>query len=169
MSTPSPSALRLRRVDLRPTRRAWAHLGIGGALYLAGANVAASWVLLLAALTIGAVPWAVLTAWRMAGQLVVTRELPGRVVEGQTVPVSLGIAGSAASTIVICDHLTGTCAAAQPDQTLSGNAQLHRGVLRTGLVEATVWDPLGLVAVRASGEVPGAVTVVPRRLRSRPV
>lgn len=155
---------RLARGRVRPTRRAGLHLLLGGLLYVAGANVGAGWVVAIAGLALGAVPWAAASAVRAAGRVEVRRRLPDRAVAGVPARVALEVRTRTAASVVLRDDVTGAAGAtgdARAGATLAGGASLPRGVVGGGRVEATVTDLFGLVRVAAAAEVPGRVEVLP--------
>lgn len=158
----TPTALTRER--LRPTRRA-ALLGVLGVLlYGAGANVSAGWVVVVAAVALGAIPWAVWTAARAARTVRVERILPREATAGADVRVRLTVRGPVAAMAVVHDGLTrtvGVAAGLRDGVDLEGIARLPRGVLRGGPVRVELSDPFGLVTATCVGDVPAAGLVLP--------
>lgn len=155
---------RLVRGRIRPTRRSLLHLVLGALLYAAGANVAAGWVVAIAGLVLGVVPWAFVTAFRAAGRVEVRRSVPDRAVAGVPVEVTLEVQAPTAASIVVRDELTGAVGATgdpRDGARLVGDANLPRGVVGSGRVEVTVTDLFGLIRVSASADVPSRAEVLP--------
>lgn len=164
----------LARERIRPTRRAVLVGLLGLLLYAAGSNVSAGWVVLVAAVALGSLPWALWAAVRASRAVRVARTLPGEATAGVAVPVRLDVSAPVASMAVVADELTGTVGVAaglRHGVTLEGTAPLRRGVVSTGRVTVELADPFGLVAVVCAGEVPAAGVVRPAvpRLRARPL
>lgn len=155
---------RLERRRPRPTRRAAIHAVLGLALYGAGANVAAGWVLVVAGVVLATLPWAAVSVWRAAGSVEVARDLPPHATAGLPVRVGLRVRASSPASIVVSDRLTGASGATGDPRDgveLVGTTALRRGIVDGGDVEATVTDLLGLFTVRATGHVPSRCEVVP--------
>lgn len=155
---------RLERGWPRPTRRVAVHALLGLALYGAGANVAAGWVLVLAGVVLGTIPWAAISARRAAGTIEVRRELPTVATAGLPVEVGLHVRTATPASIVVRDTLTGAAGAtgdAREGVELSGVTRLRRGVTTGGDVEAVVTDLLGLFTVRARAVVASRCEVLP--------
>jgi uncharacterized protein (DUF58 family) len=154
----------LRAGRPRLSRRAVLQLGLGVLLYLAGANAAAGWVVVLAAAVLGVVPWAWASAWRAGRSIEVRRHTPARAVAGEAVRTVLEVRAASGAHAVVHDHLTGASGAAgglRDGAELHADVPLRRGAVRGGQVEVTVTDLFGLVGVLASGEVPACCDVLP--------
>lgn len=148
----------------RPTKRALIHLVLGVVLYGAGANVSAGWVVVLAALVLGTLPWALVTSRRAARSLAVQRHLPPSSTAGAATPLTLEIRARTTAMAVVEDELTGAVGVAGE---LSDGAELHataplrRGQQVAGTVRVTLTDAFGLVTVVSEGEVPSRTQVLP--------
>ncbi|MBW3662905.1 MAG: DUF58 domain-containing protein [Actinobacteria bacterium] len=154
----------LRRTRTRPTRRAVLNAALGLLLYGAGANVNAGFVIALASLLIGTVPFGWVTARRAAGSVRVRRRLPPRVIAGVAGEAEVELDIATPAHVVVIDHLTGTVGTAERRE---GGARLHttaalpRGHVTGGEVEVIVSDVFGLVEARATGTVPAATYALP--------
>ena len=137
---------------------------LGLLLYGAGANVNAGFVIALASLLIGTVPFAWFTARRAAGSVRVRRRLPPRVTAGVEVDTELEVAVPTPAHVVVHDHLTGTVGIAERRRggtPLRSMAALPRGQVADGQVDVIVSDVFGLVEARASGDVPALTLGLP--------
>lgn len=155
---------RLARGRVRLTRRAGLHLALGLLLYGAGINVGAGWVLALASVVLGVVPWAWVTARHAAGRVEVRRALPPQPTAGVAVEIGLDVRAPTAAAVVVRDHLTGTVGVAgdpRDGAELTARTPLRRGVLTGGRVEATVTDLFGLSRATAAGQVASVAEVLP--------
>lgn len=163
MTDPAPTTA-LRRERLRPTRRALLLGLLGLLLYGAGANVSAGWVVVVAAVALGAIPWGLWTAVRASRAVRVARVLPAEATAGADVPVRLRVHAPVAAMAVVHDELTGTVGVAaglREGVELEGTARLRRGTLRSGRVRVELTDPFGLVAITCAGDVPASGVVLP--------
>lgn len=154
----------LRRDRVRPSGRAILLLLLGGLLYGAGSNVSSGWLIVLAAVAIGAVPWAAVTAMRAVRTITVQRVLPTRAVAGGQTPVQVLVRASSSAMAVVHDELTGAVGVAaglRDGVELTGAVRLRRGQMAGGVVRVRLSDPFGLVTVDASGPVPGEGLVLP--------
>lgn len=154
----------LRRRVARPTRRGVLVACLGALLYGAGANVSAGWVVALAALLLGSLPWGWLTARRAATTLTVRRILPREATAGEPVAVGLELAARAPAVAVVQDGLTGAAGAVTElwrGGDLTGVVVLRRGHAGSGTVHVVLTDLFGLVEVPLSGPVPAELVVRP--------
>lgn len=152
---------RLRREGLRPTRRAWLQLLLGGVLYVAGANVAAGWVVALAGIVVGVVPWAALSAWRGAAKVEVRRTGHSRVVAAGETELGLEVRSSSVAAIVVHDGLAAAAGTVPGRGALSVRTAVRRGIHPSGNVRAVVSDVFGLVRVTAAAELDSDLEVLP--------
>jgi len=150
-----------RRPRARPTRRGLLQLVLGLTLWLAGANVGSTWVVLLSAAAIGAVLTGVATAARAVRRVSVTRELPAIVVAGQPVTAALTVTAPTAARLVVTDDLTGVAADTATGMTLRVPVALRRGAVPGGRVRVGLADRFGLASATAAGEVASAVLALP--------
>lgn len=153
--------VRPRGRRLVPTGRSAIHLGLGGALYLAGANIASGWILLIAGVVLGAVPWAAASAWRTAGRLRIHRDLPMVATAGSPTRVGLSIAGASVGSVVVRDEVIGLVGAVDGSGRLEATIRPRRGRIEAGPVTVVARDPLGLFRVRCAANVPGTCETVP--------
>ncbi len=154
----------LVRRRTRPTRRSWLLLLLAGLLYAAGSNASAGWVIVLAALALGAVPWAWVSARWAARTVQVRRVLPSRVTAGRPVSARLEISARTPAMAVVEDDLLGAAGVAgglKDTATLHTEVTLRRGVLVEGEVRVLLADPFGLVEVLVAATVPTFVEVLP--------
>lgn len=154
----------LRRERLRPTRRAVLVGVLGLLLYGAGANVSAGWVVVVSAVALGAIPWALWTTVRAARAVRVERHLPLRATAGTDTEVRLAVRAPSVGMAVVHDELTGTVGVAaglREGVELTGVARLARGALTAGRVRVELSDPFGLVQVHVAGDVPATGVVLP--------
>lgn len=164
----SPTSLTITR--RRVTKRAVVQLVLGLLLYGAGANVSAGWVVVLAAIVIGAVPWAWISATRAARSLTVTRELPPRATAGTDTPVALHLRSPTSAMAVVEDDLTRTVGVAgdlRDGTVLHASTVLGRGRRICGELRVHLADPFGLVTVTCAGEVASSTEVLPAIPRVR--
>ncbi|MGH3440448.1 MAG: DUF58 domain-containing protein, partial [Nitriliruptorales bacterium] len=152
---------RLRRQGLRPTRRAWLQLLLGGLLYVAGANVGAGWVVALAGIILGVVPWAAVSAWRQARAVEVRRTGPSRAVPHGSTELGLEVRSRSVASIVVHDELAVAAGTVPGAGELSAQAAVRRGVHPAGTVRAIVSDVFGLVRVTAVAELDSDLEVTP--------
>lgn len=152
---------RLRRRSLRPTRRAWLQLVLGGVLYVAGANVAAGWVVALAGIVVGVVPWAAASAWRGAGRLDVRRIPSDRSVAGAEAEFGIEVRSPSLASVVVCDDLAAAAGTIAGSGRLSARSSVRRGVDPSGNVRAIVSDLFGLALATAEAELPSDLVVLP--------
>lgn len=162
MSEPRP--VRPRRERVRPTGRALLLGVLGVLLYGAGANVSAGWVVVVAAVSLASLPWALVSALRASSRLEVTRSLPASATAGVAVPVRLTVTAPTAAMAVVHDTLTGAVGVAaglRRTVTLEGDAPLRRGARASGAVRIELSDPFGLVRVVCAGDVPADGVALP--------
>lgn len=156
--SPSRARTRLTTVERRrPTRRMALYAVLGLVLYGAGANVAAGWVIALAGLVLGTLPWAWLHTWRAARRVRVRRRLPAETTTGLPTAVRVEVRAPTTATLVVRDTIGETAGAVNDPRrgrTLSGDVELERGVVSTGRIQVDVFDPLGLMRVTVAGHVP---------------
>ncbi len=155
---------RLSRTRTRPTRRLIVLGGLGVLLYGAGANVQAGWVVVLAALMLGTVPWGWFTARHAATTVEVRRMLGRRLESGVEEPIALEVRARSAASLVLHDHLTSAAGHTEDPRdatTVVGRVRLRRGTATGGDVTVLASDPFGLFTATTSGRVPSTVDVVP--------
>lgn len=148
----------------RVTRRALIQGLLGVVLYGAGANVSAGWVVALAAIVLGSLPWAWWSARRAVRTLAVRRELPATVTAGRPTTVQLRVRARTAAMAVVTDDLTGTVGVASglgSAPRLRATTTLARGRGVAGEVRVALSDPFGLVTVHAAGVVGSTTEVLP--------
>ncbi|MFP5310408.1 MAG: DUF58 domain-containing protein [Actinomycetes bacterium] len=137
---------------------------LGLLLYGAGANVSAGWVVVLASVAVGALPWGWWSARRASRTVEVTRTLPPTATAGAPVPVTLEVRARSAAMAVVHDELgnvAGVAGDLREGATLTGRATLPRGAVRAGTVRLWLGDPFGLLRVELEGEVPTEAVVLP--------
>ncbi len=159
-----PAWTRLSRTRTRPTRRLVVLAALGVLLYGAGANVQAGWVVVLAALMLGTVPWGWYTARHAATTVEVRRRLARRLESGVEEPVALEVRARSAASLVVHDHLTraiGHTEDPREGTTVVGRVRLARGSATGGVVTVLTSDPFGLFTATTSARVPSTVDVVP--------
>lgn len=157
-------------VRTRPTRRALVQLVLGVILYGAGSNVSAGWVVVLAALVLGTLPWAFITSRRTARTLSVRRVLPATVTAGLDTEVVLEVRARTTAVAVVEDELTGAVGIAGElgaTAELAATSRLRRGRHVAGDVRVTLTDVFGLVTVVAEASVPSHAEVLPAIPRVR--
>lgn len=162
MSEPRPVGPRRERV--RPTGRALLLATLGVLLYGAGANVSAGWVVVVAAVSLASLPWALVSALRASSRLEITRSLPTSATAGVAVGVRLEVTAPTTAMVVVHDTLTGAVGVAtglRRTVVLEGDAPLRRGAQASGLVRVELSDPFGLVRVVCAGEVPADGVALP--------
>lgn len=164
MTTDADGWTGLERVRTRPTRRVILLGVLGLLLYGAGANVSAGWVVVLAAVMLGAGPWAWFQVRRAGKGLRVRRELPPRAVAGVRVDVRVEVTARTPAMAVVRDELSGTVGVAgglRHGSELEGSVPLRRGFTGGGRMEIRLSDPFGLVDLTLAGDVPVRTEVVP--------
>jgi uncharacterized protein (DUF58 family) len=146
---------------VRPTRRGFLQLVLGGVLYLAGANVGSTWVVLLAAAAMGTVGWGLVSAARAVRRVHVRRDVPAVVEAGG--PVAAGISATTPTTalLVVRDALTGLGGAAPAGTRLAGTFLPARGSQVGGEVRVLVADRFGLARGWAAGDVATPLLALP--------
>lgn len=155
---------RLERTRTRPNRRALLFAFLGLLLYGAGSNVGAGWVIVVAAMLLGTLPFAWFSARRAADAVDVQRSTPGTATTDQPTRLALVVRAPTAAHAVVHDHLSGAVGQGRDlrDGTrLEAEATLPRGVVVGGTVEVQVSDVFGLVDATAVGEVPADIEVLP--------
>jgi uncharacterized protein (DUF58 family) len=159
-----PRPVRPRRERVRPTGRALLLGTLGALLYGAGANVSAGWVVVVAAVSLASLPWALVSALRASSRLEITRSLPASATAGVAVGVRLEVTAPTTAMVVVHDTLTGAVGVAtglRRTVSLEGDAPLRRGAQASGLVRVELSDPFGLVRVVCAGEVPADGVALP--------
>lgn len=142
---------------------------LGVVLFGAGQNVGAGYLLVLAGALLAAAPWSWWVARRAARTVEVRRVLPASAQAGDPVEVVLHVRAASRGAVVVRDLLTGTVGVVEAPgagDELRARVPLRRGAATTGEVTAEVSDPLGLVRVTATGDVPGRIEVVPEAVRA---
>ena len=156
--------VQLTRCRTRPTRRAWLLLLLAGLLYGAGSNVSAGWVIVLAALALGAIPWAWISVRWAARTVSVRRVLPAVATAGVPVPVVLEVTARTPAMAIVEDVLVGAVGVAgglKDTAMLRATVALRRGALTGGEVRIVLADPFGLVETTVAGTVPATTEVLP--------
>jgi uncharacterized protein (DUF58 family) len=160
-------------VSRRPSRQAFAFLGVGGLLVGVGSTAQAGWLFVLAAFVLGAVAASALLAPRL-GACAVDRSLPRRVSVGDLVPVRLLVANggrAAVAALRLQDDCPGLEPAAahcdllppgQSAETRQARRALQRGLHTSGRVVLSSAWPFGVVRTRRALEVRSPFVVLPR-------
>jgi len=137
---------------------------LGLVLYGAGANVGAGWVIVLAALLLGTLPFAWLTARRAAGAVDVRRTGPPSASTDTPTRIRLEVRAPTAAYGVVHDEFTGAAGASRDlrrGTTLEADAWLPRGLVLGGPVTVVLTDIFGLVDATAGGDVASHIEVLP--------
>jgi len=145
-----------------PTGRGVLLLFLGTVLYAAGANVSSGWTLLVAAMALGGVGWALLLVWRTAGDLDAQRVLPDVASTDRRTEVGVRVVGGGLASVLVVDPGTGLVGVADRGADLvEGLAALARGRAGGGDVLLRITDPLGLVAAWRRVPDPSTLLVLP--------